>query len=177
MAWVWQANHCFDISIHSDGSHIGYGIGFITLSLCSDTGLPFAWYPFSRGLTERMSASPLAISQKYGHVIMPLDQNKRILRQPRAIVFTTHLHYAPALMRLITSPKSSMRYPRVFSLIKGDTISVGNASQCYAVTLAGCDYGRPRAKGISFFCEGWPPPPPPLYTHARQLPMRKPLPP
>jgi hypothetical protein len=75
-------------------------------------------------------APQIAIALKCRHVIMPLTQFKRIQRQPHAIVFTTHLQYAHALMRLITSPKNSMRYPRVFSLIKGDTISVGNASQC-----------------------------------------------
>ena len=61
---------------------------------------------------------------------MPLTQNKRIQRQPRAIVIASDLQYAHALMRLITSPNISMRYPRAFNLIKGDTISVGNASQC-----------------------------------------------
>jgi hypothetical protein len=79
----------------------------------------------------------IAIAPKSGNANTPLDQNKRDSGQPRAIVFATHLQYAPALMRPVASDNISMRYPRVFSLNKGDTVSAGNASQWLL-----CDAGR-----------------------------------
>lgn len=63
-------------------------------------------------------------------------QSNAILGHPRAKIIATRLHYALLLLRIITSPNKRRRYPRVFSLNKGDTDSVGNVSQCYAVTLA-----------------------------------------
>ena len=53
-----------------------------------------------------------AFASIFSHAIMPLVSIKSILRQRSAKIIASRLHYAPALMRLISSDKSSMRYLR-----------------------------------------------------------------